>query len=69
MTHLKNRDGQTIELRQSRACHACVNFVPSSKSEGRGMCALYNQIVGSTDECAEFRAQGRNRSNDRVQRA
>ncbi len=68
MTHLKNLDGSASPLRPNRECQGCVHFVASAKNEGRGMCAFYNQIVGSTDECASFEAKARV-TDGRIQRA
>lgn len=68
MTHLKNLDGSPSPLRPTSECRACIHFVRSAKSDGRGMCAFYNQIVDSSDECPSFEPKAR-ASDGRVQRA
>lgn len=68
MTHLKNLDGSSAPLRSTRECRACIHYVRSAKTEGRGMCSFYNQLVGSSDECASFEPKAR-ASDGRVQRA
>ena len=68
MTHLKNLDGSASPFRPNRQCQACVHFVQSTKLDGRGMCVFYNQIVGSSDDCASFEAKVRT-PDGRVQRA